>query len=184
MDVGLNNRNTLGEIAPEFEDVVFFVEATSTEQHTLWSEWSTRSMSNIEPISDDVMSLVQEKLGAGILFEKLSKLNRKVKDNNQPRVNWEQVSAGFALSVGQVGKNNVMVCFTFAFINGKKICFYEATSQVVNHKMIEDWLISKFQLTHDGYSRWNHTNAMNFHNCVNSLDNLDKEPRDTVYKIK
>ena len=40
MDVGLNNRNTLGEIAPELTDVVFLVEATSAEQHNLWSEWS------------------------------------------------------------------------------------------------------------------------------------------------
>lgn len=31
MDVGLNNRNTLGDVQPEFKDVVFFVEATSTE---------------------------------------------------------------------------------------------------------------------------------------------------------
>jgi archaellum component FlaC len=69
MDVGLNNRNTLGEIAPEFKDVVFFVEATSTEHHTLWSEWSTQSMSNIEPISDDVMSLFQELIGSRFLLD-------------------------------------------------------------------------------------------------------------------
>jgi len=43
-------------------------------------------------------------------------------------------------------------------------------------------LIKQFQLTHDGYTRWNHTNSSNFHNCVNSLDRLDKEPRETIYK--
>ena len=184
MDVGLNNRNTLGEIAPEFKDVVFFVEATSTERNTLWSEWATQSMANIEPISEEMMSLIQEKLDSEILYERILKLNRKVKGNSHPRVDWGQIYAGVVITIGHVGKLPICVSFNFAFINGKKICFYEATSQVVNHKMIEDWIISKFQLTHDKYCRWNHTNAVNFHNCVHSLDNLDKKPRNTVYKIK
>ncbi|MEK6829133.1 MAG: hypothetical protein AABY15_03320 [Nanoarchaeota archaeon] len=183
MDVGLNNRNTLGEIAPEFKDVVFFVEATSTEQHNLWSEWSKQSMSNIEPLSDDVLRLIGDKLNRD-LYVKIETLNEKVKRNNSTRVDWEQIHAGFMITIGKVGKLPVSVCFNFAIINGKKVCFYEATSRVVNHKMVEDWLITRFQLTHDKYCRWNHVNAGNFHNCVNSLDNLDKEPRKTVYKIK
>ncbi len=183
MDVGLNNRNTLGEIAPEFNDVVFFVEATSTERLNLWSEWSKESMSNIEPISDDHLKLIGDKLSRD-LYLKVETLNEKVKKNNSTRVNWEQISAGFMLPVGQVGKDSVYVRFSFAIINGKKICFYEATSQVVNHEMVKDWLISRFQLTNDNYCRWNHTDARNFHNCIGSLDRLDKEPRDTVYKIK
>lgn len=183
MDVGLNNRNTLGIIDPAFEDVVFFVEATSTERHNLWSEWSNQSMSNIEPLSDEVMRLIGDKLNRD-LYVKIENLNEKVKSSNPKRVAWEQISAGFGITIGHVGKMPVTVSFSFAIINGKKICFYEATSRVVNHKMIEDWLIERFQLTHDNYCRWNHTDAMNFHNCVNSLDDIDKKPRNTVYKIK
>ena len=44
--------------------------------------------------------------------------------------------------------------------------------------MVEDWFLAKFQLTHDNYTRWNHVDSNNFHNCVNSLDRLDIEPRD------
>lgn len=180
MDVGLNNKNTLGSVNPAFEDVVFLVEATSTEQFTLWQEWSSQSMSNIEPIADDDMKAIGEKLSRD-LYAKLEKTNNKLKKNYSTRVDWKQVHAGFGITVGHVEKHPVMVCFNFAFINGKKVCFYEVTSQMVNNKMVECWLIDRFKLTHDGYTRWNHTNAGNFHNCVNSLDKLDKEPRDTVY---
>jgi len=177
MDVGLNNKNTLGEIAPEFKDVVFFVEATSAEKFNLWQEWSEESRTNIEPLSDDFINSLPESCK-----QKIKDLNDQVKDFKHTRVNWEEVSAGFMLTIGKVYKKPVSVCFNFAFINGHKICFYECTSQMADHKMIEDWLISKFQLTHDKYSRWNHTNATNFHNCVNSLDSIDKEPRNTIYK--
>lgn len=182
MDTGLNNRNTLGDIAPEFKDVVFFVEATSTEAFTLWQEWSKESMTNIEPISKELMDLLNEVLEVPSLFKVVENLNEKVKKNTANRVEWEQVCSGFMLQIGEIDKRPVSVSFSFAIINGKKICFYECTSQVADHKMIEDWLMSKFQLTHDNYTRRNHTNAGNFHNCINSLDNLDAEPRDTVYK--
>lgn len=183
MDVGLNNKNTLGEIDPAFTDVVFLVEANSNEQFTLWQEWSSQSMSNIEPIADNDMKAIGEKLSRD-LYAKLEKTNNKLKHNYSNRVTWEQVYAGFGITIGHVEKHPVMISFSFAFINGKKVCFYYPTSRAVDHEMIEKWLIERFQLTHDGYTRWNHTNAGNFHNCVNSLDNLDKEPRDTVYKIK
>jgi hypothetical protein len=184
MDVGLNNRNTLGDIAPEFEDVVFLIEATSTEQLNLWSELCKQSMTNIESIPDGIMDQIQDRLGPGILFDKISELNQKTRKNNISRVDWEQIPSGFGITIGHVGKSPIHVCFSFAIINGKKICFYEATSQVINHKMIEDWLISRFQLTNDNYSRWNHTNAMNFHNCIQAFDRLDELPRDTVYEIE
>lgn len=185
MDVGLNNRNTLGEIEPAFKDVVFMVEANSNETQKLWEEWAKESMTNIEAFDDDVMNIFKKELGAdSLLFGQLADLNHKVKNNQQPRVNWEQIRSGFAIRIGEINGLPVNVEFSFAIIEGKKICFYNAISQMVNYKMVEDWLIERFQLTNDGYCRWNRVDAQNFHNCINSLDRLDKEPRDTVYKIK
>jgi len=177
MDVGLNNRNTLGAIAPEFADVVFFVESTSNEQHQHWSDYAKESMTNITPLQDDFINLIPENVRSNV-----KRLNDKVKDLQHTRVEWKQIMSGFGLTIGHVDKRPVCVSFSFAVINGKKVCFYYCTSQVADHKMIENWLISHFQLTHDGYSRWNHTDSSNFHNCINSLDSLDVEPRDTIYK--
>lgn len=181
MDVGLNNRNTLGEVDPAFTDVVFLVNATSTEKFNLWQEYSKESMSNVQPLSDEIISKLKEELDSN-LFDKVLALNKKVDKNKLKRIDWEQISSGFALKIGQIDSRPVCVTFSFAIINEKKICFYEATSQAVCHKMIEDFLIEKFQLTHDNYCRWNHTNADNFHNCVGGLGRRDKEPRDTIYK--
>lgn len=177
MDVGLNNQNILGKVNPAFNNVVFLVEANSEEQFNLWQNWSKESMSNIEPLSDNVMNSFSEEVRNII-----KPLNDKVKNFNRERVNWVEVSAGFSTIIGYVDDSPINVSFRFAFINGKKICFYDGVSQLVDYKTINDWLIKQFQLTHDCYTRWNHVNSSNFHNCINSLDNLDKETRNTVYK--
>ncbi len=182
MDVGLNNKNTLGELAPEFSDVVFFIKATDNEQFTLWQEWSKESRHNIEPLSDAVIERIVDRVYHPYLCSEITELNDKIKKITQPRVNWQQIMAGFNLTIGHIEEYPVCVSFSFALINGKKVCFYHSTSRMVDHEMIEDWLMGRFQLTHDKYTRRNHVDATNFHNCVNSLDNLDKEPRDTVYK--
>lgn len=177
MDIGLNNKNSLGKINKEFADVVFFVEANSNEQLTLWQEWSKESMHNVQPLSDEFIDNLSEEIKAII-----KPFNNKVKRITSTRVDWVQIMSGFGLTIGHVNNLPVFVSFNFAVINGKKICFYDPTSRMVDHTMVEKWLIEHFQLTHDGYTRWNHTDAMNFHNCVNSLDIIDVEPRKTIYK--
>lgn len=184
MDVGLNNRNTLGNIAPEFADVVFFVEATSCEYFNIWQDYSPKSKSNIPQIDESYIEAV------GMLLpgtaEILTEHNQSTKHLSEGRAeSWEEISSGFSLCLGYLDEENndksVYVSFRFAIINGKKVCFYNATSRFVDHEMINKWLITRFQLTHDGYTRWNHSDATNFHNCIQSLDNLDVEPRDSVY---
>lgn len=177
MDIGLNNKNTLGELNPAFSDVVFMVESNSNEQMHHWTEWSTQSMSNIKPLSEDFIDTIPE-----LLRSKVKELNDKVKKFEHPRVKWEQVMSGFGMQIGSIGERPITLCFSFAIINGKKVCFYDCTSGIADYVFIEDWLIKHFQLTNDNYNRWNHTNSSNFHNCIHALDRLDKEPRDTVYK--
>lgn len=187
MDVGLNNRNILGKENPAFDDVVFLVEANSNEQFELWRDWAKESTTNIEPLSEEVLLNLAEATKSWPMFKKITEMNDKVKDNQHTRIEWKQVPAGFGITIGHIGKGTnrpVCVSFNFAFIKGKKVCFYFCMSNTADYAMIESWLIERFQLTHDGYTRWSHVDANNFHNCVNSLDDLDKEPRDTVYKKK
>lgn len=188
MDVGLNNRNTLGEINPALADVAFLVEANSNEQFTLWQEWAKESMSNIAPLKPMDLDLLRITLrNYPSLLAEVTRLNKNVKQNEHPRIDWEQISAGFLITIARVkhGRRKLPVCiqFSFAIINGKKICFYDNCSMAGDSEMVEKWLIKRFQLTHDKYTRWNHTDARNFHNCVHSLDKrLDIKPRNTKYK--
>jgi len=188
MDVGLNNKNLLGKEAPELADVVFLVKANSNEQFNLWVEWSKESLTNIEPLSKKVLETLSEVVKSWPVLTKVIDMNDKVIKTYQKRIKWKQISSGFLLTIGHVkhGKDKLPICieFSFAIIEGKKVCFYNRSSRAGDSKMVDNWLIKRFQLTHDGYTRWNHVNATNFHNCVNSLDKLDKEPRDTKYKIK
>ncbi len=196
MDVGLNNRNKLTAIHKNFADVVFLVEANNTEYYYLWQEWCNKSISNITPLSDESIDKLLRPLKDQILYKdqinptmnplkaEVLSLNRKVKENFHPRVEWKEEPCGFNIQIGKVKKMPVCVEFRFANINGKKICFYYCTSQMADYRMVEKFLITRFQLTHDGYTRWNHVDAMNFHNCIQGLSTLDKKPRNTKYKVK
>ena len=180
MDLGLNNRNTLGSFHPLFEDVVFFVEATRHEQFGLWKDFSKER--KMKPLSDELIAVLPDYCVNFDVKKQITKLNNELKQQDSVRVDWVQVSSGFSLTIGHVGKLPIVLCFNFAIVNGKKICFYDCTSRVCDHTKIEDWITSGFQLTHDNYHRHNLVDAASFSDCIKALKILDKEPRNTVYK--
>lgn len=161
MDTGLNNTNRLHEAIGDeiFKDVEWIVDATSDEQFNLWGEYSHES-----------------------------ERNKGVEE--PPRYVWEQISRGLWIQICELDikckgvKEKLPVCISFSFakLNGHKICFYTSDSLVSHHGFIEAFLLTYFQRTHDGYTRWNHVDATNFHNCANYLDTVDAEARDTKYK--
>jgi len=64
--------------------------------------------------------------------------------NQERGIPWKQM-IGLMIEAGQIdivgkGKVPVCVCLSFNLIRGKLICFYEATSQYVDHQMVEQWL--------------------------------------------
>ena len=193
MDVGFNNKNTFEH--KQLKDVVFLVEATSNEQHNLWREYANDHY-DLDGLDTEIPipsileqgynSCTRQQLDEFIelraLADKVIERNRKIKESRKYRVDWIQDNRGFLIEIGQLNKAPICVSFFFAKIKGHRVGFYEVTSRVAHHGMVEDWLTEHFQLTHDGYTRWNHTNADNFHNCIRGLDTLDKEPRDTIYK--
>lgn len=108
------------------------------------------------------------------------------------KYNWVQVCTGnsyklLELDVKVKGKRKsetlpVYISFTYWIINGHKICFYCSDSLLSHYGYIESFIKTHFQRTHDKYTRWNHTDSRNFHNCINYLDTIDVEPRNTIYK--
>ena len=53
---------------------------------------------------------------------------------------WEHRSSGSMFSVGEFGGSEVCVEISFARINGKWVMFYNACSQVVDHRLVDQWL--------------------------------------------
>lgn len=90
-------------------------------------------------------------------FEQLSlwQLNEKSKYIKS----WEQRFQGWTIVIGHVGNMPVAVCLTYAKLNGHKVVFYEATSEIVDHDMVRKWI------DHYNPNQSNHANAMNFGQC-------------------
>lgn len=90
-------------------------------------------------------------------------------NDHEQRVRWDDVSTGHMHTVGHLSVNRkkmpVVVSIFFAVLNGKVVAFYEATSQVVDHRMVEKWVESESP----AYQAGDKCDAMNFHQCLNHV---------------
>jgi hypothetical protein len=89
-------------------------------------------------------------------------------------VPWEQISRGHMVQIGEIDGRPVNVSIFYSMINGKKVMFYEGCSQVVDYKMIDDWLqhFTLNTIRWDNGNRWAHCDSSNFHHCLDAVDAL------------
>lgn len=80
------------------------------------------------------------------------------------RVRWECDSRGRLVTIGELAGRPVAVCLTWATIEGRRVVFYETTSRVVDHDLVERW-VREHALT----ARAERTDASNFHNIVHAI---------------
>lgn len=85
------------------------------------------------------------------------------------RVTWKEVTAGNLVRVGLLDGRPVNIDIGWAFLNGKRVMFWTAVSQVVDHVMIDAWF-ERFggHILWDG-TRPAHCDAMNFHHCLRAI---------------
>ena len=95
---------------------------------------------------------------------------------------WEQETRGVSVTLDWAGgliKRPICIDISWAKLNGKRVLFYEGCSQLVDHKLIGDWL-KKYTLETirwDDGTRWAHCNAMNFHLCLDAIGVLQDHRR-------
>jgi hypothetical protein len=86
------------------------------------------------------------------------------------RAAYKQYGMGIMHTVGEIGDMPVCIVLTYNFIKGHKILFVEATSQVVDHRMIREWLEKALPVTafedSDPRKRANITDTNNWSNCL------------------
>jgi len=84
------------------------------------------------------------------------------------RWRWEQDSMGLLETVGHLADMPVCISLYKSRINGHLLLFWHATSAVVDHRLIDKWMVETLPLSamRDGDPRKgvNRTNAMNFSN--------------------
>ncbi len=110
----------------------YIVEATSHEMLAMWLEYAQQSTRPLGP--------------------------------RDKRFDWKEESMGYWKTIAEVEINGekmpVTVSVSWAVICGKRVAFYEATSQVVDHRLVEKWRKKEFP------NAKGHTNAMNFGHCL------------------
>lgn len=100
-------------------------------------------------------------------------------------VPWKNDNAGITTQLGVLDNRPIMLTILFAKINGHRVAFYESGSQLVDHKLIHDFLEENFQVFYDG-DRWAHCDAMNIADCIHHViqEKRDKEVYERMIRVK
>ncbi len=77
---------------------------------------------------------------------------------------WKQNLSGYGQVVGHLDSRPVFISLITAVIEGHKVLFIDPTSEVVDWKLIETWLLVNLPETAMVNKRVNRTDAMNFTN--------------------
>lgn len=88
---------------------------------------------------------------------------------------WEQEMAGHTCIIGEFGEMPINLCFFYAKIEGRRVCFWECVSAVSHVFMIEKWMEPRTaHMRWDAGTRPALTNADNFHHCLDAIRQLNK----------
>jgi hypothetical protein len=78
---------------------------------------------------------------------------------------WEDIAMGHGITLASMGNMPICVSVRYSILNGHKVMFYTATSEVVNHRIIGKWIEH-----HTSHLRKNgrmlRCDPMNFHHCL------------------
>lgn len=85
-------------------------------------------------------------------------------------LNWQEVTHGGPMfQLGELAGRPIVLSVNIISILGRKVMFYEPTSQVVDWVMVEDFLKKS-------WPNVQMTNGMNFFNAVHYIRELNKVP--------
>lgn len=81
---------------------------------------------------------------------------------------WEQMN-GWWIQIGKIAQRPICINLQFDKLDGCIICFYDSTSQLVDHAMIDKWLDKHFKGEYDNGTRRAQCDAMNFGHCLSAI---------------
>lgn len=82
---------------------------------------------------------------------------------------WQQVTPGWLVTVGKLGKRPVVISMSWVRIDGFLVLFWYPCSQVVDHVQIDNWFEEHYDQQWGG-GRRAVCDASNFHLCVQAID--------------
>ena len=82
---------------------------------------------------------------------------------------WVSISPGWMIHISEINDRPCCISTTWYKIDGKLVMFWYPCSELVDYKLIEEWLEKNFTGTYDGGSRRASIDADNFHNCISAI---------------
>lgn len=76
--------------------------------------------------------------------------------------NWEQIN-GFLVTVGKHDDRPVCISLNWCILDGFVVCFWHATSELIDHKIIEEWFKKHYPKSDK------RCDANNFHICLSAI---------------
>lgn len=128
------------------------VEASSEEYQQLWQQYASESF--IKEWRVDKQGLPLERWSPSDLH-------------------WVSQGNGWGQTVSKILDMPVCISLRFATIEGRRVCFWEATSQLVYYPDIAKWF-AKNVPNHDKVET---SDATNFHNIVAAIDRANNEKK-------
>lgn len=101
------------------------------------------------------------------LWKDFAKQSEKLHPNKSTRYDWKQQNPGCFEKIGYIQKRPICIMISWYVINSCCVGFWEATSELVDYKMIARWLKENFDCAG--------TDANNFHICLQEIDRKNKE---------
>jgi hypothetical protein len=135
------------------KDTEYVVEATYHETFSFWKEYSKENRN-----------------WSSVAFIPPSK--------NWPCFEWEQIAPGYHVVVGEFHGFPVNISCWWWKIDGVLVMFYEAVSRVVDHDMVDEWLLNNC-VKKDGSSLAK-TNADNFHHLIDFIRAKNERKTDST----
>lgn len=127
--------------------------------------WQRRDMS-FEP-DKDIKAFIGSVIGVveATSYESLSLWKFHHEEHGD---SWESGRSGYGVTVGYVDHRPVCVTLNVNLVRNQPILFLEPTSQIVDHQMIEDWLLKALPRT---AFRKNYNNIHGEH--INKVDSMN-----------
>ncbi len=100
--------------------------------------------------------------------------NQREDKRAYPARKWEQVTSNPVITVGYFGKRPINLSTAWYRIDGQWVMFWEACSQVVDHKLIDAWFDKHFTGTYDRGTRRASGDEGNFDCCLDAIDEANK----------
>lgn len=114
-------------------------------------------------------SLMNDKLQNVVFLVEANSFERmKLWEEFSHKHSWVQDNEGYLEIIGTLDNRPVCISFVFVKIDGFLVAFCDASSEVVDYKMINDWFDKNCNpLTKD--NRKARCDAMNFHTCLQAI---------------